>query len=238
MKKIIIHKSVLDNYPDFFRGIVIVKSCDIKNSNNRIRKLLKKTIDERFDFDIEGSVEIAAWDDAHRKFGSSPEEFYPSIKSLLLRIKQGQGLPFINTVVALMNYISLKYLLPCGGDDIAVISGNIHLMHAKGDERFVPLGEPNNTVHNPDRGEVIYASDDGLVMCRKWNWRNGNASKIDPSSKTLVMNIDCLPPIDRQVGISARDELADLLTTHCDAMVYTDYLDITRPNVDIDVDAD
>ncbi len=232
MKKIIIHDSIFEQYPDFMRGIVVIKDCDIAKSNNRVRKLLKNTIDGRVDLDIDSSPEVIAWNNAHLRFGSSPTDYYPSVKSLLTRIKQGQGLPFINTVVALMNHISLKYVLPCGGDDIAVTTGNLNLMHSQGCERFVPLGEPDKVTH-PEKGEVIYADDEGLILCRKWNWRNGDVSKIEITSKQLVMNIDCLPPITKEIGILVRDEFAKLLETHVNAKVYTDYVDISRQVVDI-----
>jgi len=64
--------------------------------------------------------------------------------------------------VALFNYISIKYLIPCGGDDVDKIEGNLHLGFAKGDEWFVALGSEEK--ENPRPGEVIYFDDKTLKV--------------------------------------------------------------------------
>lgn len=218
-----IDNSIFDMYPDFYRGVIIVDSINIQKSNNRIRKLLKNIISERIDISTEKNKHIQAWDQAHQLFNSDPDYFYPSVKSLTLRIKSGQGLPFINTVVALMNYISLKYLLPCGGDDIDSIKDNLFLRLANGDEKFYPLGK-NPILESPVKNEVIYVDEGNNVLCRKWNWRNGSVSKITDKSKKILLNIDCLPPLTRDEANNARDEFANLLKTYCNASIKVDFL--------------
>jgi lysyl-tRNA synthetase class 2 len=120
--------------------------------------------------------------------------------------------------VALFNYTSLKYLIPCGGDDVDRVEGNLVLGLATGDERFQPLG--GGEEETPVKGEVIYYDDaKGNVMCRRWNWRNGERTKIEVESKRLVINVDGLPPVAQGVVDQARDELAELLVEHCKASV-------------------
>jgi DNA/RNA-binding domain of Phe-tRNA-synthetase-like protein len=43
---------------------------------------------------------VQKWDNIHRKFGSNPNKFPPSIKSLLKRVQKRKPLPFINSIVA------------------------------------------------------------------------------------------------------------------------------------------
>ena len=220
MKKIIIEDRIFDMFPEFRREIVIVRSLTNRPSYKPIRRLLKQQIDRRTAIDLDTEPRLAAWDDAHKSFGSSPREFMPSIRSLLARIQSNPALPFINSAVALFNYISLKYCLPCGGDDIAAIQGNLVLGVADGSETFQGLG--SDETETPFPGEVVYYdSDTKNVMCRRWNWRNGDHTKIEPRSRSLVINIDCLPPISTETGIQARDELAGLLREYCDATVET-----------------
>ncbi len=142
----------------------------------------------------------------------------------------GGGLPFINSVVTLFNYISIKYLVPCGGDDIKKISGNLCLDFATGDESFIGLG--STEVEHPEKGEVIYFDDQSKqIMCRRWNWRNAEFSKISDDTKEIVINIDGIESIPTSVIIEARDELAGLLQEHCAAILTTDLL--TRQNQEI-----
>jgi lysyl-tRNA synthetase class 2 len=232
MRKIIVSPAVYEKFPDFVCGIVIVKDIQIAQKNKRIKKPLNKMIEQRKaeGQDLINHPYLKAWDEAHRRFGSDPEQYLTSIKSLLTRIMAGGGLPFINSVVTLFNYISIKYLIPCGGDDIKKISGNLCLDFATGDESFIGLG--STEVEHPEKGEVIYFDDQSKqIMCRRWNWRNAEFSKISDDTKEIVINIDGIESIPTSVIIEARDELAGLLQEHCAAILTTDLL--TRQNQEI-----
>lgn len=230
MKRIIVDKEVFDRFPDFKRGIVVVSNIDNTLENGDIETLLAKEIEAKTG---KNSVEhefVKAWDAAHLKFGSNPNKFPPSIKSLLKRIDKGASVPFINSVVALFNYISIKYLIPCGGDDTDRVQGNLHLGPASGDEMFVPLG--GGETENPRPGEVILYDDKSLnVMCRRWNWRNGDFTKITELTKRLIINVDGIGPVPQSLIEEARDELAELLAKQCRAQVTTNL--VTLENRDI-----
>ena len=73
-------------------------------------------------------------------------------------------MPYINTLVALFNYFSLKYVVPSGGDDLDQVKGDLRLTLAKGNERFTPFNAEE--IEHPDPNEVIYV-DDVSVMCRR-----------------------------------------------------------------------
>ncbi|HBY57266.1 MAG TPA: hypothetical protein DEG96_05335 [Candidatus Atribacteria bacterium] len=232
MRKVIIDPVIFTQFPDFKRGIIIVKDVENALSNKRIKRPLNKEIDKRVKEDLFEHPFIKAWDEAHLRFGSNPDKFPPSIKSLLKRIKKGGGFPFINSVVALFNYISIKYLIPCGGDDVDKIEGNLHLGFANGDESFIPLGGDDE--EHPQPGEVIYFDDKSLkVMCRRWNWRNGDFSKITENTKRMVINIDGIGEVPQSLIEEARDELAKLLIEQCKAKLTTDLLN--RDNREIEI---
>jgi len=232
MKRIVIAGEIFDMFPQFYRGIVVVRDIGNQKSNKRIRRLLKTEIDRQMTIDESQDPRIMAWDEAHRRFGSNPERYPPSITSLLRNMRSNQALPFINSVVALFNYISLKYVLPCGGDDFSAVEGNLVLGVSDGTEPFVPLG--SNIQETPVPGEVIYYDDvTKNVLCRRWNWRNGDITKIEVDSKRIVLNVDCLPPVGPDIGDAARDELADLLKHHCEAHVETFFLNSNTRGLDL-----
>ena len=58
-------------------------------------------------------------------------------------------------------------------------------------------------------------------MCRRWNWRNGDITKITVDSDELVINIDCLPPVGEETGKTAQAEMVMLLEKYCDAKAVT-----------------
>jgi len=204
------------------------------SGNKRIKKLLNKEIKEKTSQNLMEDELVKAWDEVHFKFGSNPNQFPPSIKSLLKRIAKGGGLPFINSVVALFNYISIKYLVPCGGDDVKKIEGNLRLGLAKGNESFIPLGATDK--ESPQPGEVIYFDNKTLnVMCRRWNWRNGDFTKITEATKKIVINLDGINPASQSLIEQARDELAQLLIEQCQAKTTIDLLNKNKPEIKIDL---
>jgi DNA/RNA-binding domain of Phe-tRNA-synthetase-like protein len=234
VRKIIIDQEVFDQFPTFKRGIIVVSNIENVLGNKRIKKPLNKEIAKRIDSDCLNSEFIKIWDKVHQEFGSNSNKFPPSIKSLLKRIQKGNGFPFINSVVALFNYISIKYLLPCGGDDIDRIEGNLHLGYSNGNEKFIPLGSEEQ--ENPEKGEIIYFDDKTLnVMCRRWNWRNGDFTKITENSKKIVINIDGIGEISQSQIEKARDELAKLLKEQCNAELSINFLDQNNKELEINL---
>jgi DNA/RNA-binding domain of Phe-tRNA-synthetase-like protein len=234
LRKIIIQDDIFELFPDFYRGIIVVKEITNHPSLKRVRKLLKKVIDSQQKVRIEEDERLKAWDAAHRKFGSNPNKFPPSIKSLMKRIQKNPALPYINSVVAMFNLISLKYCLPCGGDDVKRIQGDLVLGLADGTETFMALGM--NKSETPSKGEVIYFdSYSKNVMCRRWNWRNADRTKIEVTTEHIVINIDCLPPQTPDVANTARDEMADLLKDHCTATLLTDCLHAKRREINLEM---
>ena len=233
MKKIIIDDEIFEKFPDFKRGIIIVDGIENALGNKRIKKPLNKEIEEKVGKNCVEHEFVKAWEEVHKKFGSNPNKFPPSIKSLLKRIESGGGFPFINSVVALFNYISIKYLLPCGGDDLEKIEGNLRLGFSKGNEIFVPLGSEEK--ETPETGEVIYFDDKTFnVMCRRWNWRNGDFTKITENTKKIVINIDGIGPVSKSLVEEARDELAKLLGEQCKANLKIDFLDKEKREIELD----
>jgi DNA/RNA-binding domain of Phe-tRNA-synthetase-like protein len=232
MRQIVVDQGIFEKFPNFKRGLIIVSHVENGLSNPAISKMLDDQIQARTGVNLIDHEYVKAWDQVYTNLAVNPNKFPPSIKSLLKRVAKSGGFPFINSIVALFNYVSIKYLIPCGGDDTDKIVGNLRLGISKGDEIFVPLG--SEAAETPVPGEVIYFDDKALnVMCRRWNWRNGDFTKIQESTTKLVINIDGIDPVPRSLIEEARDELALLLTQQCRAKLSTDLLDTNRRVIDI-----
>jgi DNA/RNA-binding domain of Phe-tRNA-synthetase-like protein len=139
-----------------------------------------------------------------------PAKFRSSIENLL-RSARGQGVREINPLVDLYNTVSLTHWLPCGGEDLRTVRGDIHLTRAGGSEHFVPLG--SSDVQLPQPGEVIYHDDEG-VLCRCWNWREAERTKLTPETTDAVLVIEGLPAMGRAAVEAACAELATLVEQH------------------------
>ena len=170
---------------------------------------------------------LAALQEVHRAFGNNPNKFPPSIQALCKRILKGGDLPSINLLVDAYNIVSLQHILSCGGEDLDACDGDIVLDYADGSEEFIALGEAENTPPKP--GEVVYKDNQG-VICAKFDWREGDRTKITPESKNVVLVIETLPPTGKAELEQALQELVDLVTEHCGGSLTTHILDESHPH--------
>ncbi|OGO21355.1 MAG: hypothetical protein A2144_03765 [Chloroflexi bacterium RBG_16_50_9] len=214
--KSIVSQEVFAMFPDYIRGVVIAKNIDNHGEKERLVQLLRKVEEDATKNaalqEIKSHPRIASWRQAYAKFGINPNKFYSSIESLCRRARRGDQLPYINTAVALFNYFSLKYIVPSGGDDLSAVKEELRLTIARGDEQFTPFN--SDTVEHPDVGEVVYL-DDNIVMCRCWNWRQGNQTKLSPDTRNIAINVDCLPPFTKDEANTITAELVQLVREFC-----------------------
>ena len=238
MTEIRIHKNLFQEYPTFRRGIVVAKNVHNHGHSQELEAVLNQAIAQAAQqpIDLKTDIRTIVWDQAHRQFGSNPNKFPPAHCALLKRVqKPGVRIPFINKVVAIMNYNSIIDVLPVGGDDVIQAGGSLELCYANGNETFTPLGNPENIEH-PDPGEIIYVvSELGEVMCRRWNWRNGHKTRVTEDTQTIVMNIDGLGEGCEATTIITRERVAEMLKKFCQADTITTMLSPAQPSFQFDI---
>ena len=170
---------------------------------------------------------IAPWREAYRAFGAKPKDYPSSIENLVRRVLKGQAVPHVNTLVDAYNTVSLRWVVPAGGEDLETIRGDVLLTIAGPDEApVVLLGEPEARAPKP--GEVIYKDDLGAI-CRRWNWKEADRTKLTPATRHAFLVIEGLPPVDRGLVETATAELADLVRGSCGGSISTAWIDRERP---------
>ena len=229
-----VSQEVFVKFPNYIRGVVVARGVNNAGESEKLLQLLRKveqdaTQNESLQ-DIKNHPRIASWRQAYSDFGANPNKFYSSIESLARRARRGDQLPYINTLVALFNYFSLRHMVPSGGDDLDRVDGRLCLTLAKGNEPFTPLN--SDVIEYPAPGEVIYI-DDSKVICRRWNWRQGDQTKITPATTNVAINVDCLPPVSRDEAKTITKELADLVKEFCRGEVTYLLLDARQSEVEI-----
>lgn len=231
--KIGIHEAVFKMFPDFTRGVVVGEKIDNRGKRSKLEEELRALEQRvRTDPSLEKFKEhpnLSSWMQAFRTFGVNPNSCPPSILNLVKRIRKGTEIPYINTVVSLINRTSLAHLVPCGGDDLEAVSANLMLGPATGDETYRPLGKPD-ALENPRPGEIIYQDEsDGNVLCRAWCWRNSDTTKITEGTSTVALNVDGLPPVTATGIRSMTEDLARALEEFCGGKVHLHILDAGNP---------
>ena len=229
-----VENALFEKFPDLAIGVVIATGIDNRGHGGAAAAFLREQVDAvRGSWSLgrlETDPRIVAWREAYRSFGAKPKKHRCSAENLIRTILDGEDLLPINVAVATYNAISLKHGVPAGGDDLDRVVGDIVLTFAEGDERFVPL---NGTEPMPPKpGEVIYRDDED-VLCRRWNWRECDKSKMTAESRNLCLVVEGLPPVSaEEVGrISA--ELADAVATFCGGSTSVHLVDRNAPEVGI-----
>lgn len=218
--KFIISEKIAEKFPDFIVGIVVVKNLDNKGANDQIMQMLKEEESRiRGQFQLENLSQhplIQNWRKVYKLFGEKDDR--ASHEALIRRILKGDSIRHINKLVDIYNYISLKYRTPVGGEDLDKISNDIRLGFADGTEKFALLGSSGET--HPDKGEVIYISGKE-VLCRKWNWRESDKTKLTEDTNGGFLVIDALEPLTKENIGNATNELANLVMKYCGAEAQT-----------------
>jgi DNA/RNA-binding domain of Phe-tRNA-synthetase-like protein len=231
----VVDEEIFSRFPEYVRAIVVARGTNNVGGQAEVEDLLREAearCEAMFASEqLTTHPRIAAWREAYRALDMKPGKNYSSVEALARRARGGSRLPYINTLVALMNAFSLEHLVPCGGDDLNAAEGDLTLRLARGDEEFVPLGEEE--ILHPDPGEAIYVDDENQVLCRRWNWRQGDATKVTPESRHVLINLDCLPPVERREAGRLVEELARLVKRCCGGEVTHHLLTADGPAVDL-----
>ncbi len=158
--------------------------------------------------DLAAHPHLAAWREAYRAFGAKPQRTRCSAEALLRRVPS--GLPTVNKVVDLYNAVSVRHVLPVGGEDLDAYNGPPRLVRATGTEPFhtVASGEP--VIEHPEPGEVVWRDDQG-VTCRRWNWRQCTRTALTADSRRALFLLERLAPMSLDALAAAGDDLEEKL---------------------------
>ena len=132
---------------------------------------------------------VDAWRVAYQAFGAKPKRTRPSVEALLRRVEA--GLPRIDRLTDIYNAMSVKHLLPIGGEDLGQYVGPARLVRASGDEPFDTTRDGQPVTEHPEPGEVVWRDDAG-VTCRCWNWRQCVRTRITGATVRAVFILDGL----------------------------------------------
>ncbi|MFL6235159.1 MAG: B3/4 domain-containing protein [Thermoanaerobaculia bacterium] len=225
-------EEVFARFPEVVLGVVVAHGIDNTGDGAPLAGPLRQE-EERVRASLAGAQiaehpHIAPWREAYRKFGAKPREHPSSIENLARRVLKGWTVPHVNPLVDLYNTVSLRHLLPVGGEDLDRVQGDVLLTLATGQEAPVHLlGEPE--ARPPKPGEVIYRDDLG-TLCRRWNWKEAERTKLTAETRHAFLVIEGLPPVGRDFVEMAAGELGRLVHEHCGGEVAVALIDRDHPS--------
>ncbi|WP_027108362.1 B3/B4 domain-containing protein [Lacticigenium naphthae] len=213
MKKISIDQSFWEVFPEAHIYVLEVFGISNKEDNtdlnreellNKAKEEAKKHVQEE---PFSSNKIIAEWREAFREF-KTKKGARSSIEALLKRAAQDHTFSPINPLVDIYNSVSLKYGVPCGGEDVSEIQGDLKLGKAIGGEAFKPLGADKDAPALP--GEIIYYDEEGAV-CRCLNWREAQRTMLTEETKDAVMFLEAIKATQYEQTELAANELKHLI---------------------------
>jgi DNA/RNA-binding domain of Phe-tRNA-synthetase-like protein len=211
-----ISDEVFAKFPGYTRGVVLAHGITNKESADELVTMLRseeESLRRRVDAEtLAQHPRIASWREAYRSFGAKPTKFRPSMEAMTRRVLRNEELPSINALVDIGNIVSLRHLAPAGGHAIDVLTEDIALRPATGDEVFTALG--SDQVENPVPGEIVFV-EGNTVLTRRWTWRQGNHTLVVPETTAIEFNVDGLPPVEVAEVEEACREIMELIERFC-----------------------
>lgn len=121
--------------------------------------------------------------EAYKKLGKDPNRYRPSAEALCRRIVRGIPLYQIDTLVDLINLVSLKSGYSIGGFNADKIEGDLILGVGKADEKFEAIGRGMLNIE----GLPVYRDDIGAIGTPT---SDEERTKITPETTNLLMIIN------------------------------------------------
>lgn len=210
-----VDRVVATRFPNYRGAVVIASGLANGPSDEASEALLadaEQSLRARSLERVADDPHLAAWRATFSAFGAKPSKYPSSAEALASRVLKGAELPRINALVDIYNAMSVKHLIPLGGEDSDRLVGPLRLVEADGTEEFDPRAD-GAAVEHPIAGEVAWRDDAG-VTCRRWNWRQGRRTQITEATTSAFFIVDTLvPPLDS----AALEAVLEELVTHLSA---------------------
>jgi DNA/RNA-binding domain of Phe-tRNA-synthetase-like protein len=208
-----IAEAIYDEFPE--TTVAVIVALGLSNGPSSVASLdalasASAALAVKQDADgLKDHPKIACWHDIYKRFGAKPRKYPSSVESLARRALRGDTeVPGINALVDFYNALSLRHLVPIGGEDLDSLAGQLELRPAAGHEQFDIADDSASTEVIVPAGEVIWADEVGAT-CRRWNWRQGRRTRLTESTSNAYFIIDSAVPS------TGGRELSQILNEFC-----------------------
>ncbi|MBI4152548.1 hypothetical protein HY495_02450 [Candidatus Woesearchaeota archaeon] len=172
---------------------------------------------------IKNKMLLAPWSVAQREFGEGARHYQTSVEHLIKDVQHGKELATRTTITNLVRYVSLKYLVPLAVDDRSKIEGDLQFDVASGKKR-------TGLFRSLKKGDVYY-HDAARVLGAKLNYWKSPKTLPTPETKEVLVHLDILPPVSKELQKKIVSELTSLIENFCNGRVVIDQLNRAKKSV-------
>ena len=225
--KVTITKDLFRKHPKFHLGLIKIEEINPTKQFQEARLLLKETEQlTRLLFakdTLKNHHLISPWAVAQREFGKQAKHYHTSVERLVKKVIKKRSVVGKDTITTLVNYLTIKHLIPMTVDDYSLLKGNLTFNVAKGGEK---VGRFGKVMKN-----ALYYRDRDSVLGTKLDYWKSNETKVARDTTSILVHIEALPPITSTKVKEITKEVSNLLTSFCGGKAKTFVLNKKKSSV-------
>ncbi len=225
------HPDILTRYPNVVGGVILARGMTNGPTSGSLQEAYQAeqqtTLKRIGDTPLSQIKSLAAWRTALRGFGVEATQYRSAAEALLRRLTKKGDIPSINLLVDLGNLVSIRYALPVAVFDTRAVQGTVTVNFADGSERYTTLGEAE--VEHPEPGEVVFSDETGLVIARRWCWRQSEPSAARDDTTNALITVEAHHAEGHRDIEAALNDLLELLRKYAGGEFIAGILDAQHP---------
>ena len=210
--RFVVSPKIFELYPGLKLPVVVAQGLEPTANSIRVEKLWREAWEEAGLLastyaNAQSHPRVAAWREAMAATGVSGRKYPSSVESLLRRAFKGGEPPRINPLVDFYNSISLRYVVPAGGFDLALLGDALELRLTREADTFRPLDSASAERVEPK--EVAYASGNE-ILTRHFVWKQSHTGLLNESTRSVFLVSEVLGEVEESADGLAQAVLEDL----------------------------
>lgn len=202
---VFIDKKLLEVYPEIRLGLLRFRA-EVKEPDEQFWAYMNTDILPS----VRAAIEGKEWSEipgirgsrlAYKAFGRNPGRYRVSSEALIRRVRRGDELYHVNSVVDVNNLISVKSGLSVGSYDISQIHGGIVLRRAECGEGYAGIGKEFLDMENM----LVLADDEGIFGS---SMSDSTRAMVTEATKDILVVIYCFEDIIDLDGLLKESRLA------------------------------
>ncbi len=227
------HADILAHFPNVVGGVILARGMTNSPTPDSLLRTYyaeQQTVKQRIGDTPLSQVEaLSAWRSAFRAFNVDPTQYRSAAEALLRRLTKKGDIPSINTLVDIGNLVSIRYALPVAVFDTRPLQGAVTVHFADGTERYTTLGQTEEG--HPEPGEVVFSDETGLVIARRWCWRQSEQSAAQLDTTGAIITVEAHHTGARHDIEAALNDLQELLIKYAVGTFKSGVLDAHNPSI-------
>jgi lysyl-tRNA synthetase, class I len=210
-----IDEEVAKKYPSINIGIAVIKNIKIKKSDPKLIEEINQFVSSQSHLSndtISAYPEVLAYRKLYKQMVVDWHSRRPSPEALLRRISQKKDLYRINTCVDAYNLIVLKNRVSVGAFDYDKFSFPTIMRFPKQGEEILLLGDKEPTKFKET--EIAYFDGNGAYNL-DFNYRDAQRTCVGDSTKNIVLNVDGVYNITRDMVEKSLKESIEIIQKYC-----------------------